>query len=100
MMLKGANFKIVDLGTNVTAEDFIAAAKEHKADIVALSALLTTTMPAMKDTIEKVKAEGVQTKVIVGGAPITQEYADEIGADGYSADAASCVDLVRNLTAA
>jgi len=100
MMLKGANFRIIDLGTNVTAEAFIEAAKEHKADVLALSALLTTTMPAMKETIDKVRADGVATKVIIGGAPITQEYANEIGADGYSTDAASCVDLVRSLTAA
>jgi len=99
MMLKGANFGIIDLGTNVSPEAFVAAAKEHNASLIALSALLTTTMPAMKDTVEAAKAAGISTKVMIGGAPVTQEYADEIGAAGYSADAASAVDLAHKLTA-
>jgi 5-methyltetrahydrofolate--homocysteine methyltransferase len=99
MMLKGANLGVVDLGTNVSADKFVSAAKEHKADIIGLSALLTTTMPAMKDTIKAVKEAGLKSKVIIGGAPITQQFADEIGADGYSPDAASAVDLVMKLTA-
>ncbi len=99
MMLKGANFAVVDLGTNVPADTFVAAAKEHGAQIVGLSALLTTTMPAMKTTVEALGAAGVGAKVLVGGAPVTQEYCDEIGADGYAPDAASAVDVVRELMA-
>ncbi len=101
MMWKGANIQVVDLGTNVSPEKFVAAAKEHNAQIVGLSALLTTTMPAMKTTVEAIKAAGLtQTKVVIGGAPITQEFATQIGADGYSPDAASAVDLARKLCAA
>jgi len=100
MMWKGANIQVIDLGTNVPPEKFVAAAKEHNAKIVGLSALLTTTMPAMKGTVEAIKAAGLKnTKVVIGGAPITQEFANQIGADGYSADAASAVDLVRKLGA-
>jgi len=99
MMLKGANFGIIDLGTNVSPEAFVNAAKEHNASLIALSALLTTTMPSMKDTVEAAKAAGISAKVMIGGAPVTQEYADEIGAAGYSADAASAVDLAHKLTA-
>ncbi len=97
MMWKGANFNVVDLGTNVTSDKFVAAAKEHNADIIGLSALLTTTMPAMKTTVEQVKSEGLNVKVIIGGAPITDEFATQIGADGYAADAASAVDIARQL---
>ena len=98
MMLEGAGFEIVDLGVDVKPEVFVQAAKDG-AGIVALSALLTTTMPAMKDTIEALKAENIRdkVKVMIGGAPITQNYADEIGADGYSPDAASAVDTAREL---
>jgi len=100
MMWKGANFGVVDLGTNVSPEKFVAAAKEHKASVIGLSALLTTTMPAMKQTVEAVRAAGLQgVKVVIGGAPITQQFSDEIGADGYSPDAASAVDLVNKLVA-
>jgi 5-methyltetrahydrofolate--homocysteine methyltransferase len=96
MMWKGANFGVVDLGTNVTADDFVNAIKENNAKIVGLSALLTTTMPAMRATVEKIRAEiGDDVKVLVGGAPITQKFADDIGADGYAADAASAVTLAR-----
>jgi len=98
MMWKGANFAVVDLGTNVTPDKFAAAAKEHSAQIVGLSALLTTTMPAMKEAVAKMRAAGLTTaKVIVGGAPITQEFASEIGADGYAPDAATAVDVARRL---
>lgn len=100
MMLKGANFKVVDLGTNVSAEACIAAVKEHGARLVALSALLTTTMPAMKSTVEAIRAAGLESKVMIGGAPITDAFCQEIGADGYSPDAASAVDLARSLAAA
>jgi len=99
MMWKGASFEVVDLGTNVPPEKFIAAVKEHNAQVVGLSSLLTTTMPAMKATIEQIRAdaEAAAVKVMVGGAPITQGFADEIGADGFSADAASAVDKAREL---
>ncbi|MDR2518647.1 MAG: corrinoid protein [Spirochaetaceae bacterium] len=93
MMLESAGFEIVDLGVDVPAETFIAALRQHAgAKIVALSALLTTTMPAMGQIIEAVKASGAKgegCKILVGGAPITQAYADQIGADGYAPDAAS-----------
>ena len=98
MMLEGAGFEIVDLGVDVKPEGFVQAAKDG-AGVIALSALLTTTMPAMKDTIEALKAENVRdkVKVMIGGAPVTQNYADEIGADGYSPDAASAVDTAKEL---
>ena len=100
MMWKGANFGVVDLGTNVPADKFVAAAKEHNAAVVGLSALLTTTMPAMKQTVNAIKAAGLtSTKVIIGGAPITQSFANEIGADGFAPDAASAVDIARKLVA-
>lgn len=101
MMLKGANFGIVDLGTNVPPEKFVSAATEHNARLICLSALLTTTMPAMKTTVEAVRAAGLKdVRIMVGGAPVTQEFCDEIGADGYSPDAASAVDLARTLAEA
>lgn len=98
MMLKGAGFSVMDLGVDVKPEKFVEAVK-NGAGIVALSALLTTTMPAMKETIEALKAEGIRDKafVMIGGAPVTQNYSDEIGADGYSADAASAVDKAKEL---
>lgn len=100
MMLKGANFNVIDVGVNVAPEKFVAAAKEHNAQIVALSALLTTTMPAMKTTVDAFRAGGLDSvKIMIGGAPITQQFANEIGADGYSADAASAVDLAQQLVA-
>lgn len=97
MMLKGANFKVVDLGTNVPAQAFVDAAREHQSQLIGLSALLTTTMPAMREAVEKIREAGLESKVIVGGAPITQQFADEINADGFSADAASAVDLAKTL---
>jgi 5-methyltetrahydrofolate--homocysteine methyltransferase len=101
MMWKGANFEVVDLGTNVPAEKFVEAIQNHDAQIVGLSALLTTTMPAMKTTVEAIKGAGLSNvKVVIGGAPITRQFADEIGADGYAADAASAVNTVRELLAA
>lgn len=101
MMWKGANFAVIDLGTNVPAEKFVAAAREHNAQVVGLSALLTTTMPAMKQTVEALRSAGLNgTKVLIGGAPITQAFADQIGADGFAPDAASAVDKVRELIAA
>ena len=101
MMLKGANYGVVDLGTNVSPEKFVEAAKEHKPEIIGLSALLTTTMPAMKTTVDALKDAGLTgVKVMIGGAPITQKYADEIGADGYAPDAASAVDTASAMVAA
>jgi 5-methyltetrahydrofolate--homocysteine methyltransferase len=98
MMLKGANIGIVDLGTNVPPEKFVAAVQEHNARLVCLSALLTTTMPAMKTTVQTLRDAGCSgVRIMVGGAPVTQEFCDEIGADGYSQDAASAVDLALRL---
>ncbi len=99
MMLEGGGFNVIDLGVDVSPEKFLQAVREHKPNIVGLSALLTTTMPAMKTTIEALKEAGVrdQVKVIIGGAPVTQRFADEIGADGYAPDAASAVDVARQL---
>lgn len=98
MMWRGASLNVIDLGTNVPAERFVAAAKEHGAQIVGLSALLTTTMPALKQTVAALKGAGLNgTKVVIGGAPVTQTFADEIGADGFATDAASAVDRARQL---
>jgi 5-methyltetrahydrofolate--homocysteine methyltransferase len=97
MMWKGANLGVVDLGTNVPPERFVAAAQEHQAAIVGLSALLTTTMPAMKQAVAALKQAGVKAKVVVGGAPVSQQFAQEIGADGFAADAGTAVDVVRKL---
>ena len=99
MMLQGNGFEVVDLGVDVSPEKFIESAKEAKAELIALSALLTTTMPAMQQTITALEASGVRTdfKVMIGGAPVTQKFSDEIGADGYSPDAASAVDLAKTL---
>jgi len=96
MMWKGANIEVVDLGTNVSPERFVAAAKEHGATLVGVSALLTTTMVGMKDVVAAVRAADLpDVKVIVGGAPVTAEYAVSIGADGYAPDAASAVEVAR-----
>jgi 5-methyltetrahydrofolate--homocysteine methyltransferase len=91
MMLEGAGFEIVDLGTDVPPEKFVNAVKEHQAQFVGLSALLTTTMPAMRTTIEALKASGMrhQVSIMIGGAPVTQNYANEIGADIYAPDGPS-----------
>jgi 5-methyltetrahydrofolate--homocysteine methyltransferase len=97
MMLKGAGYRIIDLGIDVSAEKFVAAAKENKANIVALSALLTTTMIGMKTIVEAVKASGLDINVIIGGAPVTRDYANEIKAEGYAPDAASAVEEVSRL---
>jgi len=98
MMLKGAGFEVVDLGIDVPPEKFVAAAKDG-AQVVALSALLTTTMPQMKTVIDALKDAGTQVPVMIGGAPVTQSYADEIGASGYAPDAASDVDVAKNIIA-
>lgn len=95
MMVEGAGYNVVDLGMDTDPEVFVEKIKETGAGVVGLSALLTTTMPAMAETIQKIRAEGLDTKVLVGGAPVSQEYADRIGADGYSTDAPGCVELVK-----
>ena len=99
MMLEGGGFEVIDLGIDVPPEKFLQAAREHQAQIVGMSALLTTTMPAMKEVIEVFQKEGQRDKVkiMIGGAPVTQSYADEIGADGYAPDAASAVDKAKEL---
>jgi 5-methyltetrahydrofolate--homocysteine methyltransferase len=98
MMAEGAGFRIVDLGVDQPVESFIRAATEHGAGIVGMSALLTTTMPYMKVVIDAFRAQGLgHIKLCVGGAPVSEMFADEIGADGYAADAASAVDLFKDL---
>jgi 5-methyltetrahydrofolate--homocysteine methyltransferase len=100
-MLEGGGFEVIDLGVNVTPEQFVATVKEKNANVIAMSALLTTTMPAMKTTIEAIKQAGLrgQVKVLIGGAPITQRYAEEIGADGYSENAPGAVGLAKKALA-
>ena len=99
MMMEGAGFKMVDLGVDVTPEQFVKSVKEEGAQLVGMSALLTTTMPAMKTTIDALKEAGLLDKVktLIGGAPITQEYANKIGADGYAPDAATGVRKAKEL---
>jgi 5-methyltetrahydrofolate--homocysteine methyltransferase len=99
MMMEGAGFEIVDLGTDVSPEKFVAAVRDHKANLMALSALLTTTMPKMEATIKAVQEAGIrdQVKVMIGGAPVTQAYADKIGANGYAADASRAASLAKTL---
>ena len=101
MMLEGAGFEVVDVGVNVEPDTFVSEIQKNDADIVGMSALLTTTMGAMQTNIEAFKEAGVydNVKILVGGAPVTQSYADEIGAHGYSDDAASAVDVANNLIA-
>jgi len=99
-MWKGAGFDVIDLGVKVTPSAFVDAIEPHEPHIVGLSALLTTTMPAMRETVAAVKATGKNFKIVIGGAPVTQTYADEVGADGYSPDAASAVDLAKSVLAA
>ena len=97
MMWKGANIEVIDLGVNVPAAKFVEAIREHKPKLVGLSALLTTTMPAMRNTVKAIRDAELPVKIVVGGAPITLEYAREIGADGYSPDAGSAVDAAMAL---
>ena len=101
-LLEGGGFEVIDLGVNVSPEKFIATVNEKQANIIAMSALLTTTMPSMKTTIEALKQAGVRekVKVLIGGAPITQKYADEIGADGYSENAVGAVAMAKKAVAA
>jgi len=99
MMLEGAGFQVLDLGTDVSPERFVAAVREHRPQILGMSALLTTTMPGMRRTIEALEEAGLRdrVKVMVGGAPVTAEYAREIGADAYAPDAATAVEVARRL---
>jgi len=98
-MLEGNGYEVTDLGTNIKAEAFVEAIEEHKPDILGMSALLTTTMPNMGKTIDLLKEKGLrgEVKVVVGGAPINEEYARSIGADGYAPEAGSAVELVKKL---
>ena len=97
MMLKGAGWKVVDLGVDIDADKFVETALSEEADVVGLSALLTTTMVNMKGVIELAKTKDCKAKFVVGGAPLTKSYADEIGADGYAPDAATAVEVVQGL---
>lgn len=102
MMLEGGGFEVVDLGVDVAPEVFVKTVQEQKPDIVGMSALLTTTMTSMKDVIEALEEAGLRksVKIMVGGAPVTDAYAKEIGADGYAPDAATAVDVARALVGA
>jgi 5-methyltetrahydrofolate--homocysteine methyltransferase len=99
MMLEGSGFEVLDLGTDVAPEKFVAAVRENKVDILGLSALLTTTMPSMKATLDALEFAGIrdQVKVMIGGAPVTAEYSKAIGADGYATDASKAVSLAKSL---
>ncbi|MCK5509749.1 MAG: corrinoid protein [Desulfobacterales bacterium] len=101
MMLEGAGYEVVNLGIDVTKESFLEKVKEHTPDIVAMSALLTTTMQYMKEVIDAIESENMRdnVKIIIGGAPVTKQFAHEIKADGYAADAASAVDIIGGLIA-
>jgi corrinoid protein of di/trimethylamine methyltransferase len=101
-LLEGGGFEVIDLGVNVPPEKFIASIREQEATVIAMSALLTTTMPAMRATIEALKQAGLRdrVKVLIGGAPITQKYAEEIGADGYSENAVGAVALAKKVAVA
>ena len=99
MMLKGAGFEVIDLGVDVNPDKFVEEVKAQGVQVVGMSALLTTTMPGMEKAIKAIKDAGVSAKIMIGGAPVTQGYADKIGADGYAADAASAVDIAKTLVA-
>lgn len=99
IMFKGAGFKVIDLGTNVTPDKFLEAAREHNPDFIGLSALLTTTMVNMKEVIEVLHNNNIQTKIIIGGAPVTDKFSDQIKADGYAPDAVSAVEEAKKLLA-
>ena len=99
MMWKGAGIEVIDLGVNVPPARFVEAAREHDAHLIGVSALLTTTMPNMRAVVEAVRAANLSTRVVIGGAPITAEFAAQIGADGFAPDAGSAVDLARGLLA-
>jgi 5-methyltetrahydrofolate--homocysteine methyltransferase len=100
MLMKGAGFEVIDLGTNVETSQFISAVKDNNAGILGMSALLTTTMPVMKDVIDALEENKLRDTVtiLIGGAPVSEDYAKEIGADGYCADAGSAVRMARTMT--
>ncbi len=102
IMLRGAGFEVIDLGADVASESFVETAEAEGASVIGLSALLTTTMSGMKDVVELVKSKGLEgkVKVIIGGAPLSQAFADDIGADGYGYDATNAVDIVKSLAGA
>ena len=102
MMLEGGGFDVIDMGVDIEADEFVNKLREEQADVLAMSALLTTTMPEMKNVIDVLKEEGLRdkVKVIIGGAPVTNDYAEQIEADGYAKDAASAVDKVKEVVAA
>jgi 5-methyltetrahydrofolate--homocysteine methyltransferase len=97
MMWRGANIEVIDLGVNVSPAAFVTAVERHRPQVVGMSALLTTTMPRMRNAVAAVKATGSATRVVIGGAPVTEEFAAEVGADGFAPDAASAVDIVNAL---
>jgi len=99
MMLKGAGFEVIDLGVDVGPEKYVEQAKTAGVQLIGISSLLTTTMPGMEKTIKALMDAGVSVKVMIGGAPVTQDYANKIGADGYAPDAASAVDMAKSLVA-
>ena len=100
MMLTGGGFMVVDIGIDAPADKFIEAVKNEGAQVLAMSALLTTTMPQMAEVVKAARDAGIEVKTMIGGAPVTQSYADEIGADGYAPDAASAVDIAKQLIGA
>jgi len=100
MMVEGAGFNVIDLGVDVDTDKFVSEAQAHDADVVCLSALLTTTMPAMAKTVEAFKEAGLKAKTIIGGAPVTDAYAQQIGTDGFSDNAPGAVELIRKLVTA
>jgi len=97
MMLEGTGYRVIDLGIDTPAEKFLQCVEEQRLQVIGLSALLTTTMPQMQETVEKLKKYGERISIVVGGAPITEKFAKDIGADGYAADAASAVEMVSAL---
>jgi 5-methyltetrahydrofolate--homocysteine methyltransferase len=99
MMLKGAGFQIIDLGVDVSADEFVSAVQEHQPDVIGMSALLTTTMDSIPITIQSLTEAGVreQVKIIIGGAPLTQDFADEVGADGFAPDAGSVARVAKTM---
>ena len=97
MMLKGAGFEVIDLGVDVGPDKFVEQVESQDVQVVGMSTLLTTTMPAIEKALKAIKDAGVLVKIMIGGAPVTQDYAGQIGADGYAADAASAVDLAKSL---
>jgi 5-methyltetrahydrofolate--homocysteine methyltransferase len=97
IMLKGAGFDVIDLGNDVAPDKFVATAQKENAQVIGMSSLLTTTMPVMKEVVDLVKEKKLEVKTIIGGAPVTREYAKEIGADGYGYDAVSAVERIRKL---